>query len=62
MPVVDLVYARDVSDEVGIVTCPNCLVRMRPVFIKPVTGEEGLCEVAYRCPRCSAETRRWTRP
>ena len=59
MPVVDLVHVRDVRDEVGIVTCPNCQVRMRPVFIKPLGGEEELSEVAYRCPRCNAETRRW---
>ena len=42
MPVVDLVHARDVRDEVGIVTCPNCRLRMRPVFIKPGDGEEDL--------------------
>ena len=55
----ELIEARVASDEIGIVTCPNCKITMRPAFIKPVDGEGLLREAAYRCPRCEAETRRW---
>jgi hypothetical protein len=55
----EMIDARDASEEVGLVTCPNCRVAMRLVFIRPVEGESCLNEAAYRCPRCDAETRRW---
>jgi hypothetical protein len=58
----ELIDDRRASDKIGLVTCPNCYGLMRPVFIKPVDGEEGLREAAYRCPRCEAETRRWISP
>jgi uncharacterized C2H2 Zn-finger protein len=52
----------DRTDGIGLVTCPNCQVTMRCVFLKPVEGEAELREAAYRCPRCDAETTRWIRP
>ena len=58
----DLIKARDTSTEVGQVTCPNCQVVMRRIATKRVEGENGLCEVSYRCPRCDAETKRWMGP
>lgn len=58
----ELTEARDASEEVGLVTCPNCRVAMRLAFMRPVEGESRLSEVAYRCPRCNAETKRWVSP
>lgn len=60
MPVIELVDgARGEQRAIGQVTCPNCRVVMRLVLMQPVDGESCLHEVSYRCPRCSAETRRW---
>lgn len=52
----------DRNDAIGLVTCPNCKVKMRFVVSKPIEGETELREAAYRCPRCDAATKRWIRP
>ena len=43
---------------VGLVTCPNCRVVMARVSIKG-SEDADLCEAAFRCPKCGAQTRRW---
>jgi predicted nucleic acid-binding Zn ribbon protein len=62
MPLELIDRARPTNSAIGLVTCPNCQVTMRRVFLKPVDGEANLREAAYRCPRCDAETKRWLRP
>jgi hypothetical protein len=48
-----------VSEPVGVVTCPNCLVSMPRISLKGPEDNTVLREAMYRCPRCDAETRRW---
>jgi hypothetical protein len=49
----------DVNQPVGLVTCPNCLVLMVRISLKSSESEKTLHEATHRCPKCSAETRRW---